>query len=292
MILGIDIGGTAIKIGIVNNYSVTKKKVYLINKKDPFKVLIESINDYIFTYRISPEAFGIASAGRVDSTTGKIVYATDNLKGWNGLELGKEISKIFSLPVFVLNDARAGGLAESKIRGVKDLVFLTVGTGLGGGVVLNGKIVIGNRWEAGELGHTILYPDGKECNCGKKGCAEKYISMRFLHECCGINDRNELLVRADEGDFKVLDCIKNLSKHLAILIDRIFLEVDPEFVVVGGGFSELGEIALKLLREEVNKYSQYSLYSPSQVHLSLIQNDASIVGAVIYAEERLKGAKS
>ncbi len=288
MILGIDIGGTAIKIGYVNNYHVTKKEVYLIKNRAPFKVLVDGIKNFVASNYVIPEAFGIASAGRVDSNTGKVLYATDNLKDWNGLELGKELSKSFSVPVYVLNDARAAAFAEAKIRQVKDLVFLTIGTGLGGGVVLGGKLVLGTKWEAGELGHTILYPDGKECNCGKKGCAEQYISMRVLHKCCDIADRNELI--ANEYDSKVINCIKNISKDLALVIDRIFLEIDPEFVVIGGGFSELGEVALRILRQEVENFSKHSLYSPSQVHFSLLQNDAGMIGAVLYAEQRLKEA--
>ncbi len=103
-----------------------------------------------------------------------------------------------------------------------------------------------------------------------------------------INDRNELI--ANEYDSKVINCIKNISKDLALVIDRIFLEIDPEFVVIGGGFSELGEVALRILRQEVENFSKHSLYSPSQVHFSLLQNDAGMIGAVLYAEQRLKEA--
>ncbi|MGC9771604.1 ROK family protein [Fervidobacterium islandicum] len=165
------------------------------------------------------------------------------------------------------------------------VVFLTIGTGLGGGVFIDGKLVNGTLWEAGEIGHTILYPNGRKCNCGKRGCAEQYISMKVLHRYAKIPlaERNQLLAGFINNEEKVLAAVEKLCGNLAMLIDKIFLIIDPEIVVVGGGFSELGEMALHILRNKLIEYSSKSLYHPTQVELSIFQNDAGLIGASLFA---------
>lgn len=285
IILGVDIGGTTIKIGILADHTLTNKIVHLTNKQ-PLSVLIKLL-DSILLERSDIKAIAIATAGRVDIQTGIIVYASPNIPNWTGTPLKKILSERYGLPCFVLNDAQAAALGEARVRGIENLVMLTVGTGLGGGVVLNGNLVHGYRHEAGEVGHTILKPKGRVCNCGKRGCAEQYISMRVLHKYCKIRNRNELIRRFQEKDESVISGLERMCEDLAVLIDKIFLTIDPQIVVVGGGFSELGPGVLDVLRSKVEPYSSKSLYEPSQIEISLLKNDAGILGAAFYAEENL-----
>lgn len=286
-LIGIDIGGTAVKAGIVKDGAIVTKIVELLQRRDPQKSVLETVDKVLSKYDGSVSAVGIATAGRVDSERGLVLYSSGNIPGWSGVNLSKIVTERFHLPVYVLNDARAAALAESRARNIKNLVMLTIGTGLGGGIVINGKVVFGNKWEAGEIGHTILYPNGRKCNCGKKGCAESYISMKVLHRYTRLKDRRVLIDRFNNDDLKVVNAVEKIANDLAIVIDRVFLEFDPELVVIGGGFTELGDKALRIVRDKVEFHATRSLYNILQVQFSVLGNDAGIIGASIFAEESI-----
>ncbi|GAB4317997.1 ROK family protein [Pseudothermotoga elfii] len=287
LLLGIDIGGTAIKGGIVEKSTIVWKTVELIEMKNPFETLVYVIGKLVEHADTRPEAIGIASAGRIDSEKGIVVYATSNLKNWSGLDLAQKINSRFHIPTFIINDARAAALAEAGSRNVSNMVLLTIGTGLGGGIVVDGKLIEGAHWQAGEIGHTILYPDGRRCNCGKKGCAEMYISMKVLHRYAKEKDRERLIEKFKQKDENTVIAVEKMCRDIAVLIDRIFLTIDPQVVAIGGGFCELGSNVLEILRKCVEPYSSKSLYNTSQVDLSILGNDAGIIGAVIYAKDRI-----
>lgn len=286
MILALDIGGTAVKAGLILNKTIINNRSELIKNLNPIQIVFKLVEEFL-SANFEIEAIAVATAGRVDVETGIIVYASPNIPNWTGTPLKKILSERYGLPCFVLNDAQAAALGEARVRGIENLVMLTVGTGLGGGVVLNRNLVHGYRHEAGEVGHTILKPKGRVCNCGKRGCAEQYISMRVLHKYCKIRNRNELIRRFQEKDESVISGLERMCEDLAVLIDKIFLTIDPQIVVVGGGFSELGPGVLDVLRSKVEPYSSKSLYEPSQIEISLLKNDAGILGAAFYAEENL-----
>ncbi|WP_448516627.1 ROK family protein [Pseudothermotoga sp.] len=287
-IIAIDIGGTMIKGGLVRGQKLELRTLLPLNRRQPLDSLWNVIETLAYKDQ-KVEAIGIATAGRVDARRGAVLYASPNVPKWSGLHLSKIVEDRYAIPCFVLNDARAAALAEARQRGVPDLVLLTIGTGLGGGIVLNNQLIFGNSWEAGEIGHSILKPNGRKCNCGKKGCAEMYISMRVLHKYSHEKDRKKLIERFKEKDPHVVSSVERVCKDLAIVIDKIFLTIDPQLVVVGGGFCELGPGALEILRDHLKMYSQRSLYDVSQVDLSILGNDAGIIGAAMYAKERLLG---
>ncbi|MDN5338615.1 MAG: glucokinase, partial [Thermotogaceae bacterium] len=243
LLLGIDIGGTAIKGGIVEKSTIVWKTVELIEMKNPFETLVYVIGKLVEHADTRPEAIGIASAGRIDSEKGIVVYATSNLKNWSGLDLAQKINSRFHIPTFIINDARAAALAEAGSRNVSNMVLLTIGTGLGG----------------------ILYPNGRRCNCGKKGCAEMYISMKVLHRYAKEKDRERLIEKFKQKDQNTVMAVEKMCRDIAVLIDRIFLTIDPQVVAIGGGFCELGSNALEILRKCVEPYSSKSLYNTSQV---------------------------
>ncbi|KUK02433.1 MAG: ROK family protein [Thermotoga sp. 50_1627] len=287
-IIAIDIGGTMIKAGLVRDQELELRTLLPLNKHEPLLSLWNIIETLIHKNQ-KIEAIGIATAGRVDSHRGVVLYASSNIPKWSGLHLSKIVKDRYAVPCFILNDARAAALAEARQRGISDLVLLTVGTGLGGGIVLNDQLIFGNSWEAGEIGHTILKPNGRKCNCGKKGCAETYISMRVLHKYSHEKDRRRLIERFKEKDPDIISAVERMCKDLAIVIDKIFLTIDPQLVVIGGGFCELGPDALEILRDHVKMYSQRSLYDISQIDFSILGNNAGIIGAAMYAKERLLG---
>ncbi|HEY8541514.1 MAG TPA: ROK family protein [Pseudothermotoga sp.] len=286
--IGIDIGGTAIKGALVTENNIIEYSILeLINKKKPLETLWKILDKILNENREKIEVIGIASAGRIDSNEGIILYASPNIPDWSGLYLSKMVKDRYKIPCFVINDARAAALAEARKRNVSNLVLLTIGTGLGGGIILNDQLIFGEHWEAGEIGHTILKPYGRKCNCGKKGCAEAYISMKVLHKYAKEKNRSVLIERFKKKDQNVVLAVEKMCKDLSVLIDKIFLTIDPQIVVIGGGFCELGTDALEILRKNIKFYSYRSLYNLSQIELSTLGNTAGIIGAVIHAREKL-----
>ncbi|AEH50428.1 ROK family protein [Pseudothermotoga thermarum] len=288
-VIGIDIGGTMIKGGIVEEKIIKTRIIQPLAKKQPMESLDSVIKKLLRAGYEQIKCIGIATAGRVDSDDGVVLYASPNIPNWSSLQLSKILRKRYDIPCYVINDAKAAALAEAKIRNVSNLVLLTIGTGLGGGIIVNGEILQGFKWEAGEIGHTILHPNGRQCNCGKKGCAEQYISMKVLHRYAKERDRHRLIERFHQNDLQIVSAVERLVKDLVILTDKLFLTIDPEFVVIGGGFCELGSNVLEIIRKHLEPYASKSLYSPSQVDLSTLGNDAGIIGAAMYAESRISG---
>jgi len=289
-LLGVDIGGTSIKLAVINGDKIEKKTVFLLGKKHPLDVLINLV-DSMVADQGEFMAIAVASAGRIDAEKGIVLYASPNIPNWTGTPLAEILSKRYGIPCFVLNDAKAAVLGEARVRGVDNLVMLTIGTGLGGGIVINGRIIHGSHYEAGEIGHTILRPNGRLCNCGKKGCAEQYVSMRVLHKYSGVRDRKQLIEMFQNRTKRVVAAVEHMCEDLAVLVDKLFLIFDPQLLAIGGGVTELGPFLLEILRRKIEPYACKSLYDASQVELSLLGNDAGMIGAAIYARERLLEAE-
>lgn len=289
--LGIDIGGTMIKTGIVDSSgSLSEKRLYETTgdlKNQILKIVHESRR----THRL--EAIGIGTAGRVNPVTGSISLATSNLTNWSGVPIKRLVEKETGISTCVLNDANAAAFGEwfCNYPHLETLVMLTVGTGLGGGVVIGGRPLLGKRGEAAEFGHVIIHPGGKSCNCGKKGCAEQYVSMRLVHSLAAAAaghemDRATLIEQYLNGNPVVDEAVNTVAGDLAIVVDSVFLTFDPDLLVVGGGVCELGVKFLECLREKVEFLSRSSLYTQNEVVLSSSGNDAGIIGAALYAMNR------
>jgi glucokinase len=193
-------------------------------------------------------AIGIGATGRVDTSTGRIVGATDMLPGWRGVALGETVQASFGLPVAVDNDGNAAALGEAwtgAARGVGHFVLLTLGTGVGGAVVHDGQPIRGSSYRAGELGHMILYPDGRTCRCGARGCLEEYVSGPALlaraNETAGTIQYESpaaVVTAAGAGDPVARDAVDGLSADLAIAVRSLANVYDPQLFVVTGGLTE------------------------------------------------------
>ncbi|HDP79061.1 MAG TPA: ROK family protein [Mesotoga infera] len=291
--LGIDIGGTMIKTGVVDSSGALSGKRLYATSLDLKEQLMEIVQEELTSNEL--DAIGIGTAGRVDPITGCVSLATANLANWTGMPLKSLIEEKTGVHTAVLNDANAAALGEwfCNYPHTETLVMLTVGTGLGGGVIINGEPLPGKRGEAGEFGHVTLHPGGKPCNCGKTGCAEEYISMRLIHSLAAAAAGHEmtratLIEQYLNGNPVVEKAVNTVADDLAIMIDSVFLSFDPDVVVVGGGVCELGTRFLETLREELAPLSRSSLYTPDDVVLSLSGNDAGIIGAAVYAIGRGK----
>ncbi|MDD4825138.1 MAG: ROK family protein [Mesotoga sp.] len=286
--LGIDIGGTMIKTAIVDSNGTLSEKRLFPTSIDLKDQLLEIVREELAAHKV--EAIGIGTAGRVDPVTGNVNLATSNLANWTGVPVKTLIQENTGVVTAVLNDSSAAAFGEwfCNYRRAETLVMITVGSGLGGGIVINCSPLLGKRGEAAEFGHIIIHRGGKPCNCGKEGCAEQYISMRLIHSLVAAAagqemDRATLIEQYLSGNPVVEEAVSTVTGDLAIVVDSVFLSLDPDLVVVGGGVCELGKRFLNSLREELSVLSRSSLYTEEDVVLSLSGNDAGIIGAAVYA---------
>jgi len=307
--IGVDLGGTNIAVGLVR--LDTKSIVRQFSVKTNAPRSCESISADIAEVAkklCSQEGIklsdlnwiGIATPGIVKDD---VVLVAFNL-GWTNAEFGRILSEITGRPTYVANDANAAAYAEAiwgSGKDAKTLVAFTLGTGVGGGIVINGKIWEGMNGFAAEMGHTILVPGGRSCACGKRGCIEAYCSasaliketkrmMKIYPEsvmwrlCDGDIERvsGKTAFRAkDEGDEAASIVINEFIDNLAIGIENVVNILQPDVVCVGGGISREGEVLLAPLRERVLHGTFGVEDLRTKVVAATFKNDAGIIGAAL-----------
>jgi glucokinase len=202
----------------------------------------------------TPESIGVACGGPLDSKTG-VIYSPPNLPGWDGVPVKGFLEERLGLPVFVENDANAGALAEHRFgagRGTRNLVYLTLGTGIGGGIIIEGRLYRGTTDDAGEIGHTTILPDGPECLCGKRGCLEALVAgpaigrraqrtareypESLMHRFAGSAETItavHALEAARAGDRAAREVWRETGQYLGIGIANLVQVLNPQVVVLG-----------------------------------------------------------
>jgi len=307
LVIGIKIGLDGIVAALVNLkgavlYKITRPVPINQGEKD----VIESIANVIRS--LIKEAYvdfsriigcGIGISGLVDSKRGILLRSP--ILSWEKIQFGKLLRREFNIPIFVDKDVNALALGEKRCgaaRGISNFVCITVGTGIGAGIVVDGKIYHGNLGEAGELGHTIIDKNGPLCYCGKYGCLETLASYRFIVEqaknalahgkktlinkLLGSNDPNSLSVStvlqaAHEGDQVARDIFKRAGENLGIGISNLIGIVDPEAILMGGRGIEAGELILSPMRKAIKENSP--LRRDIKVLFPELGEDGWIIGA-------------
>jgi len=311
--LGVDIGGTSIKAGIVSREGLISHTVQVqtdaARGRDVIAFGLVSAVEQVFD-KVHREGFdicgvGIASAGAIDARNGSVYAATDNLPGWAGFELRAFVAERFHLPVYVVNDAHAAALAELHFglgRDLSDFVAVTVGTGIGGGIVSGGKLLQGQHGFAGTVGHQTIVVDGRSCNCGRRGCLEAYVSTAsLLREYSARSGKmidaavdstamaREISRLAMVGDAAALSTYGALAGYLAEGVANIFNVIDPQAVFLSGGLVEGHEEFVAEVENRVTKLLHFgSKRSPrvqlaAQGHYSGVQG----AGALVFGEHAL-----
>ncbi|MDO4766335.1 MAG: ROK family glucokinase [Eubacteriales bacterium] len=308
--IGIDLGGTNIAAAVVDgNGKIICKASTPTRVEQGFQAIVKSMADLsrnlIEEAGLKPKdinSVGIGSPGTIDQEKGEIVHAY-NL-GFNHSPIREEFIKHLGLPVYIGNDANVAAYGEFVYGAgngkYKDLVAVTLGTGLGAGIVLNGKLVCGSFNGGGELGHVVLVVDGEQCNCGRKGCWEKYSSATALIEQAKKaaeknpssllnqlveNDLSKMNAKipfdaAQQGDRVAQDVIYEYTRLLAIGVGNIINMIQPEVIVIGGGVSAQGDNLLKPLVEMVKKeVFGGGDYLNTKIMIAELGNDAGIIGA-------------
>ena len=309
ILIGIDLGGTKIASGITDIHGriLSQASTATIAERSYKDV----VRDMAFCAMKALEqagstiddvgAIGIGIPGIADNTTGTVIFCT-NL-GWHNIPLREELQKYINKPVFIDNDATVAGLAESFAgvsRGASSSVFLTLGTGVGGGIFIGGKPWTGAHGVASELGHLTLELDGVPCTCGKDGCLERYCSatalIRMGREAVRLHPESLILLRAgceEKIDGKlVIDCAKDgdptamkvfdrYTRYLALGINTIISFIDPEVIVLGGGVSMAGRFLLDAVAEKIPRYLMFKNMPYGRLELAVLGNSAGIIGAAM-----------
>lgn len=303
---GIDLGGTFIKCGIVDEAGnlIVKDKIST-GKERPYAEIAKDMANLAKrladSAHVELTAVGIGSPGTVDSTNGVIVYS--NNIAWKDVSLGEEVKKILNVPVVLTNDANAAALGESRQGAGKDyknIVLITIGTGVGGGIVLDGKLYEGNRSAGAEIGHTVIRLNGEKCTCGRRGCFEAYASATalirqtkqamssepesLLWELCGGRQENADGKTAFDGmragDKTATKVVNDYIRYLAEGIVNFANIFRPEAVLLGGGVCAEGETLLNPLQKQVDKMLYGGTqYAPVKVLRASLGNDAGLYGA-------------
>ncbi|MGW8959731.1 ROK family protein [Paenibacillus sp. NPDC055715] len=294
-VIGIDIGGTSVKAAIVEqdgsmldeirlDTDASRGRDWVLSRvSEAVEGLKRSLGNTSTSGGIGIDALGIATAGRVNVESGEVVYATDNLPGWQGTHLVTWARDNLAFRAVADNDANAALLGEAwqgAGRGKRRLVMLTLGTGVGGAYMENGLLCRGTHWSGGDWGHSILFPRGLPCNCGKKGCAEQYVSgsalLRRGREYTGKPYRSgiEIMKEAVRSHPEALQVLDDYTADLAVLLANISVTLDPEAIIVGGGVADAGEVWWPLLEKHLQQ-----LGVQTEVSRSLLGNRAGIIGA-------------
>ena len=301
--IGVDIGGTKIAAGVVDEAGTVLSQVRLDTDPDnPGAIeaaVISAVAQLRRTHTVG--AVGVAAAGFVSPRRDAVLFAPNI--AWRDHPLRDRLAAGIDLPIVVENDANAAGWAEfrfGRARAVEDMVMLTVGTGLGGALVLNGRLLRGAHGAAGEIGHMQVVPGGHYCGCGHEGCWEMYGSGRALTRSAraaavAYPDRAGALLElagdrkiqgphvtaaAQAGDPLAIELFAQLGFWLGVGIADLAAAVDPEMAVVGGGVAAAGELLLEPIRASFARHLSARGYRGElTIELAELENEAGIVGA-------------
>lgn len=300
---GFDIGGTAVKAGLFNTEGKLLDKWEFAtqrteNGRDILRVVAQFTKDKIKELKLPEEAVigvGVGIPGPVTEDGQVLMLANLGLANFN---IEKEMSEMTGLNVKAGNDANVAAMGEHWMgggKGYQSMVLITLGTGVGGGVILNGHILSGSKGSAGEIGHILVNEKETEhCGCKKKGCLEQYASasgivrlakkaLKESEEASTLRGREEISAKmifdfAKGGDKLAQDVVEDACRYLGLALSHVAHAVDPEVFVIGGGVSKAGEILTETIKKYYNDYVIDSLKN-KEFKLATLGNDAGIYGA-------------
>ena len=295
--IGIDLGATNTKSGLVSSQGeLLSQSVSPTPWNEGRKVLLKHLEQCVSTWceeaqgrGLEPAAIGLATAGWVDPASGEVVYATENLPGWTGANPGSYLQEAFGLPVAVENDANALAVAEKHFGAAKnatDFVCITLGTGVGGGCYIGGRLNRGRHFFANALGHIPVVPGGRPCTCGKSGCLELYANASALMRYAdhgSFTSCEQVIAAAHSGDQTAQCAIKALAKYLAIGCASIVNLLDPEMLILAGGLAQDNPLLLQALTEELAKRVTAWPQRQLRVQASALGYSAGVLGAAAVA---------
>ncbi|MGA9407330.1 MAG: ROK family protein [Bacteroidota bacterium] len=305
--VGVDLGGTTIKTGVVSSEGkiIARSKFPTLGEQGP-KAVISQIRKSIEGVLVSAKGknllgIGIGSPGIVDDEGG-IVKDPPNFADWHNVSLGNAITKIFRLKVKVENDANVAAIAEARFGAGKrhpSFLFVIWGTGVGGGIILNGSIYRGPFGGAGEIGHVCIDYNGLQCNCGAKGCVEAYVGQKYLSHrtvdrlknypgsailklAGGDSSKVEpkyISQAALNGDKLAREIFIEAGTLLGVALGSVLNTVDLRVIIIGGGISAAGDFVFHAIKKSVQSHVMKPMREDITVLPARLGNSAGILGA-------------
>lgn len=297
-VIGIDVGGTNIKAGLVSakakviDRSEFSTKSFASDRKELISRIaseIKRLMDQNGLVKKDIEGIGIGLPGLVDTPNG-IVRFLPNIPGWRNVPLKIKLEKKLGIPVFLENDVNLIALGEWRYgagRGVKNMVCMTLGTGVGSGLILDGHLYRGPGFAAGELGHMPLNEHGETCGCGGYGCLETYVGNKRLVKLARKMTRKkdisleEMYALAKKGNTVVLKFWEQTATHIGNNLVGVVNLLNPERIVIGGGVSNNHEFLFKTIYAVIRKRAMPTQAAMVKIARTQLGNDAGILGAQV-----------
>ena len=300
-IIGIDLGGTNLRVALLDlKYGIRDKLNFntkkFIKKEDLISAITSCVNNIIKKNKLKKAdilGLGLGLPGPIDVKKG-IVHFFPNIPGWKEVALKAILKKRLGLPIFLDNDANLMSLAESKLgaaKGFRNAVCLTLGTGVGGGLIISGTLYRGSGFAAGEIGHIPINEEGPRCNCGGSACLESYIGNKvIMKEAKELFKRDisleELSALAKKGNKAAKKIWSKIAKRLSVALVGIVNLLNPDCIVIGGGIANAGTI----LFDETRNMVSWRAMSIQAKHVKILKaklgDDAGLIGAAILVKEK------
>jgi glucokinase len=238
---------------------------------------------------------GIGVPGLYDPAAGTTRFLVNMPGDWDGRSVGPPVAAALEIPVALINDARAFGLAELRLgagRGASAMVGLTLGTGVGGVIAIDGRVVLGHDGTAGEVGHQTIDPDGPPCGCGNRGCLEAFARADRIAAACGTETAEAGVAAARAGDAQALAGLAEIGRCLGIGIANMIVVFSPDRVVIGGGIAAAGDLLLDPIRGELRRRVHTTSLNEVEVVTAELGTWAGAIGAAIHGAEAAAGAEA
>ena len=304
--IGVDVGGTSVKLGIVDEQgSVLLRREVIYTEPDTGRPVMQAIIDSIRELAAenggidSFSGIGVSAAGNINTVDGSVAENGGNVPGWSFTPVCRILREEFGLPAALANDANCAVLGETwtgAAKGYTDVLGITLGTGVGGGVITGGRLLEGAHGYAGELGHFPTHAGGEHCVCGTDGCFERYASTASMIRSAvmkdpGLNNGRALFSAAAAGDAKAKEILDAWIQEIAYGIAGFVHTFDPQLVLIGGGVSAQEELLIKPLKEKVLSMIMPDFAENLEFKAAALGNDAGMAGAVYYllSKEEITG---
>jgi len=300
-IIGIDLGGTNLKIALLDlKYKIRHKKVLgtkkFSRKESLILEVVSSVNKIIQDNNLKRAnilGVGLGLPGPIDSRNG-LVHFFPNIPGWKEVKLRDILKRKLRLPIFLDNDANLMALAEFKLgaaKGSSNAVCLTLGTGVGSGVIINGELYRGSSFAAGEIGHIPINECGPKCNCGGVACLEAYVGNNAIsREASRVFGREvsleDLSLLAKKGNKKASSVWKCTGRYLGVALTGVVNLLNPDIVVIGGGVANAGTILFDEIRKTILLRAMPVQAKHVKIAHAKLGSDAGLIGAGLLVGEK------
>jgi glucokinase len=293
--LGLDLGGTNIKWVVVERDAddwrvLDRDQVATPTADGPDVVvpLLAAVGAEAIGRSPGVTSVGIGVPGLYDPAAGTTRFLVNFPGAWAGRPVAGPVGAALGLPASLINDARAFGLAELRLgagRGASSMIGLTLGTGIGGVIVVDGRVLQGHDGTAGEIGHQTIEPDGPWCGCGNRGCLEAFARADQIAAACGTATVEEAVRQARAGDVRATDGLAQIARYLGIGIANMVVVISPDRVVIGGGIAAAIDLLMGTMRDELRRRVQTTSLDAVEIVAAQLGTWAGAIGAAIHGAE-------